>query len=61
MKNYLLGLFLIFAFASCSNTEQQSENASQDSIENKEMDDVDAMLKKDDSIYKAKEKELLGK
>lgn len=60
MKNYFLGLILIIAFAACSNSEQQAESKAKDSIENKEMEDVDQMLKNDDSLYKAKERELLG-
>jgi hypothetical protein len=60
MKKYFLGLSLVLLIASCSNSEQTTDSVSQDSIENKELDDVDAMLKNDDSLYKAKEKELLG-
>jgi hypothetical protein len=60
MKTILLTAILI-SFGACSNEAQQQEEHIQDSIEQTEVDQVDEMLLNEDSLIKAKEKELLEK
>ncbi|MEZ4805638.1 MAG: hypothetical protein R2852_09190 [Bacteroidia bacterium] len=60
MKNILI-IAILISLGSCSNTAQQHEEHVQDSIEQTEIDQVDEMLLNEDSLLKAKEKELLEK
>lgn len=50
-------LLISLAFMACSNDKSANENV-KDSVEKKEMKQVDEMVKNQDSLLKAKEKEL---
>lgn len=58
---YCILLILLIQFSACSNRSGENQADLTDTLEKKEMQSVDEMLKNEDSLMKAKEKELLEK
>lgn len=59
MKTYYFLFILSLACASCSDGAGKQAQKTKDSVENAELKQVDRMLENQDSILKAKEKELM--
>ncbi len=57
MKTFYI--LTLLTFAACSDKAAKQAEKTKDSVENAELKQVDRMLENQDSILKAKEKELL--